>query len=57
MTSSPLNPTGTEALVRYGFLGYAEVDVVLSLLFLAVATFALFAVNWRLFNRGYKLRA
>ena len=45
------------ALVRYGFLGYAEVSVALSLLFLTIATAALFAVNLRLFSKGYKLRA
>jgi ABC-2 type transport system permease protein len=44
-------------LVRYGFLGYTEANVALSLglLFLVVA--ALFTVNYRLFSRGYKLRA
>ena len=45
------------ALVRYGFLGYAEANVALSLLFLTIATTALFAVNLRLFTKGYKLRA
>jgi ABC-2 type transport system permease protein len=45
------------ALVRYGFLGYAETSVALSLLCLTVATAALFAVNLRLFSRGYRLRA
>ncbi|WP_205698301.1 ABC transporter permease [Conexibacter sp. SYSU D00693] len=44
------------ALVRYGFLGYSEVDVALSLVLLTVATAALFALNLKLFNRGYKLR-
>lgn len=44
-------------LVRYGFLGYSETNVALSLLFLTLATGALFAVNLRLFTRGYKLRA
>jgi ABC-2 type transport system permease protein len=44
-------------LVRYGFLGYAEASVVLSLAALIVATGTLFAVNLRLFQRGYKLRA
>jgi ABC-2 type transport system permease protein len=44
-------------LVRYGFLGYAEADVALSLCFLTVATLALFAVNHRLFRKGYRLRA
>jgi ABC-2 type transport system permease protein len=44
-------------LVRYGFLGYTEANIALSLglLFLVVA--ALFTVNYRLFARGYKLRA
>jgi ABC-2 type transport system permease protein len=45
------------ALVRYGFLGYSEANVALSLGFLTVATLALFAVNHRLFATGYKLRA
>jgi ABC-2 type transport system permease protein len=44
-------------LVRYGFLGISEADVALSLLLLAVATSVLFAVNLRLFVRGYRLRA
>jgi ABC-2 type transport system permease protein len=44
-------------LVRYGFVGFTEVSVPLSLLALTVATAALFAVNLRLFARGYKLRA
>ena len=44
-------------LVRYGFLGYSEASVALSLLFLTVAASALFAVNYRLFSKGYKLRA
>jgi ABC-2 type transport system permease protein len=43
-------------LVRYGFLGYSEVNVAISLALLSAATFALFAVNLRLFSRGYKLR-
>lgn len=45
------------AVVRYGFLGYREVDVAMSLGFLALAAGVLFAINHRLFNRGYKLRA
>jgi ABC-2 type transport system permease protein len=45
------------ALVRYGFLGYSEASVGLSLLFLSLATLALFGFNYRLFARGYKLRA
>ncbi len=44
-------------LVRYGFLGYSEASVALSLLALTAATAALFAVNLRLFARGYRLRA
>ena len=44
-------------LVRYGFLGYSEANVALSLTFLSVATLALFAVNYRLFATGYKMRA
>ncbi|MFY9488889.1 MAG: ABC transporter permease [Solirubrobacterales bacterium] len=45
------------AVVRYGFLGFSEVNVALSLLVLSAATGALFAFNLRLFNRGYRLRA
>ena len=45
------------ALVRYGFLGYTEVSIPLSLGLLALAAAALFAVNYRLFLRGYKLRS
>ncbi len=44
-------------LVRYGFLGYAESGVALPLLFLSAATLAVFALNLRLFSRGYRLRA
>jgi ABC-2 type transport system permease protein len=44
-------------LVRYGFVGFSEVSVALSLLALFAATAALFAVNLRLFAQGYKLRA
>ncbi|HZK16517.1 MAG TPA: ABC transporter permease [Solirubrobacterales bacterium] len=44
-------------LVRYGFLGYSEVSVALSLLALFAATAAIFAVNLRLFAGGYRLRA
>ena len=43
-------------LVRYGFLGYTEASVALSLALLSLATFALFAFNYRLFSSGYKLR-
>jgi ABC-2 type transport system permease protein len=44
-------------LVRYGFLGYSETSVALSLGLLVVAVSALLAVNYRLFARGYRLRA
>lgn len=44
-------------LVRYGFVGFSEVSVALSLLALSAATGALFLVNLRLFSRGYRLRA
>jgi len=45
------------SLVRYGFVGYSEVSIPLSLLALTAATAALFAFNLRLFSRGYRLRA
>ncbi|EHN12374.1 hypothetical protein PAI11_07350 [Patulibacter medicamentivorans] len=44
-------------LVRYGFLGYSEVNVALSLILLTAVTSALFLLNLRLFRSGYKLRA
>jgi len=44
-------------LVRYGFVGFTEVSIPLSLLALTAATAAIFAINLRLFSRGYKLRA
>lgn len=44
-------------LVRYGFLGYSDANMTLAFGFLFLATAALFAVNWRLFARGYRLRA
>jgi ABC-2 type transport system permease protein len=44
-------------LVRYGFLGYSEASIALSLLALSAATAALFLLNLRLFTRGYRLRA
>jgi ABC-2 type transport system permease protein len=44
-------------LVRYGFVGYTEVSVALSLLALTAATAVIFALNLRLFSQGYKLRA
>ena len=44
-------------LVRYGFLGYTEASVGLSLGLLTLAALVLFAVNYRLFSKGYRLRA
>ena len=44
-------------LVRYGFLGYTEANIALSLTFLTIVAAALFALNYRLFSSGYKLRA
>jgi len=44
-------------LVRYGFVGFSEVSIPLSLLALTAATATLFAVNLRLFSTGYRLRA
>jgi ABC-2 type transport system permease protein len=44
-------------LVRYGFVGFTEVSIALSLLALTAATAVLFFVNLRLFSRGYRLRA
>jgi ABC-2 type transport system permease protein len=44
-------------LVRYGFLGYSEANIALSLGLLSAATLALFAFNYRLFRIGYRLRA
>lgn len=43
--------------VRYGMLGSADVNVAISLSVMAIAAGGLFAVNYVLFNRGYKLRA
>ncbi|HYC82889.1 MAG TPA: ABC transporter permease [Solirubrobacterales bacterium] len=44
------------SLVRYGFVGFSEVSIPLSLAALTAATAALFFFNLRLFQRGYKLR-
>jgi ABC-2 type transport system permease protein len=44
-------------LVRYGFLGYTEANVAVSLGLLSAAVLALFALNYRLFVTGYRLRA
>jgi ABC-2 type transport system permease protein len=43
-------------LVRYGFVGFTEVSIALSLLALTAATAVLFVINLRLFSRGYRLR-
>ena len=45
------------SLVRYGFVGFSEVSIALSLAALTAATAALFLFNLRLFQRGYKLRS
>jgi ABC-2 type transport system permease protein len=45
------------SLVRYGFVGFTEISIPLSLLALTAATVALFLFNLRLFARGYRLRA
>ena len=44
-------------LVRYGFLGYTEISVAPALAILFAAVAALIAANYRLFSRGYRLRA
>jgi ABC-2 type transport system permease protein len=44
------------ALVRYGFIGYHDTNIGLAFLFLAVATAALFALNYRIFQQGRYLR-
>jgi ABC-2 type transport system permease protein len=44
-------------LVRYGFLGYTEANIALSLGLLTLVTGALFTLNYRLFARGWKLRS
>jgi ABC-2 type transport system permease protein len=44
-------------LVRYGFLGYSEANVAVSLGLLTLATLALYGLNQRLFAKGYQLRA
>ena len=45
------------SLVRYGFVGFTEVNIPVALGALTLATAALFLVNLRLFQSGYKLRA
>jgi ABC-2 type transport system permease protein len=44
-------------IVRYGFLGYEDMNIAIALALLTLATAALFAVNLRLFMRGYRLRS
>ena len=44
-------------VVRYGFLGYTEANVAISLTALAAACVLLFTLNLSLFRRGYRLRA
>jgi ABC-2 type transport system permease protein len=44
-------------LVRYGFLGSSETNVGVSLALLCAAVLTIFAVNYRLFASGYRLRA
>lgn len=43
--------------VRYSMLGAADVNVALSLSVITAAGLFLFIINYRLFNRGYKLRS
>ena len=45
------------SLVRYGFVGFTEVNIPVALGALTLATAAIFLVNLRLFQRGYKLRS
>jgi ABC-2 type transport system permease protein len=45
------------SLVRYGFVGFTEVNIPVALGALTLATVALFLFNLRLFQRGYKLRS
>ena len=45
------------SLVRYGFVGFTEVNIPVALGALTLATVAIFLVNLRLFQRGYKLRS
>lgn len=43
--------------MRYSMLGHADVNPAISLSIIGVAAAALFLVNYKLFQRGYKLRA
>jgi ABC-2 type transport system permease protein len=42
--------------VRYSMLGEADVNIAISLGLIGTAALTLFAINYRLFKRGYKLR-
>ncbi len=44
-------------LVRYGFLGYHDISIPISLVILLVVTVAMVALNYRLFVRGRYLRS
>ncbi len=44
------------ALVRYGFIGYRDTNIVFSFAFLVLVTTALFALNYRIFATGRYLR-
>lgn len=43
--------------LRYSMLGKADINPELSLLIIAIVGLILFGINYRLFKRGYKLRA
>lgn len=43
--------------VRYSMLGEADVNIAISLSLIMTAALALFAINYKLFQRGYKLRS
>ena len=43
-------------LIRHGMLGTSDFDPWISLGLILAACVALFAVNYRIFNTGYKLR-
>jgi ABC-2 type transport system permease protein len=45
------------ALVRYGFIGYHDINIGLAFAFLVVVTAALFALNYRIFEQGRYLRS
>lgn len=45
------------SLVRYGFLGVADISIWLSLVLLTAASAGITYVNYRMFKSGYKLRS